>query len=183
VRARMLNLHWTATRHLRLQIKAFEQSGEYRTAKRMHAIILNSSGKSSGEIADVLECPRSCVTKWLMLYETHGFESFLEGHRTGRPRLLTEQQLITLHDIVDSGPVAYGYLGGVWTSQMLASVIFEEFHVSYHPGHVRKILDKIDLSMQRPRKILTRADPQKREKWRRYTFPLIKKKSKKKAPR
>lgn len=177
MRARILNLHWKVLEHLRLQMEAFEQDGEYRVAYRIHAVILNCSGKSSGDIARILGRPRSRVSHWLAMYEASGIEGLMEGHRSGRPRLLTAIQLNALHDIVDSGPVAYGYTGGVWTSAMIANVIFEEFGVSYHPGHVRKLLDEIDLSLQRPRKILARADPQKREKWRRYTFPKIKKKS------
>jgi hypothetical protein len=42
---------------------------------------------------------------------------------------LTRKQLEQLHDIVESGPVAYGLNSGVWTSPVLAGVIQEEFAV------------------------------------------------------
>jgi hypothetical protein len=38
-----------------------------------------------------------------------------------------------LADLVDSGPTAYGFLSGVWTSPLIARVIEEEFGVCYHP--------------------------------------------------
>ena len=56
--------------------------------------------------------------------------------------------------------------------------IEEEFLISYHPGHVRKILYSLNYSMQRPKRVLANADPEKQNKWQRYTYPNIKKKPK-----
>ena len=175
MRAHVLRLHYkTAEKLIRLKKEA-EEDGAYRVAKRLHAVILNSDGWTSGQIADVLKAPLSKVSEWLRRYEENGFEGLLEGERSGRPRELTEKQLITVTDIVDSGPVAYGFLSGVWTSPMVARVIEEEFGVSYHPGHVRKLLHQLGFSVQRPKRILVKADPQKRDRWRRRKYPNIKK--------
>jgi transposase len=83
---------------------------------------------------------------------------------------------VTLGDILDSGPVAYGFLSGVWTSPMVARVIEEEFGVLYHPGHVRKLLGHLGFSVQYPKQVLSRAKPEARDRWHRYTYPRIKKK-------
>jgi transposase len=176
----LLKLHWKTIEHLTLLKKESEREGEYRIAKRLHAIILNSEGRTSGEISSILKSPRSCVKEWVRRYRSFGVEGILEGARSGRPKDLTQRQLNDLYDIVESGPVAYGYPSGVWTSTMITGVINDEYGVLYHPGHVRKILYELNLSVQRPRKILTPADPSKKEKWRRYTFPKIKKKHYKK---
>ena len=55
---------------------------------------------------------------------------------------------------LDSGPVAYGLDTGVWTSPLITHVIAEEFGVSYHPGHVRKLLYTMGFSVQRPQRLL-----------------------------
>jgi transposase len=81
-----------------------------------------------------------------------------------------------LGDILDSGPVAYGLDRGIWTSPVIAWVIEEEFGVSYHPGHVRKLLHAMDFSVQRPRRVLARADAAEQERWQRRTYPNLKKK-------
>jgi transposase len=156
--------------------KEAEQDGVYRVARRLHAILLNHEGKTSGEIAALLKCPRSCVTQWLASYETYGEEGLLEGYHSGRPAGLKEQQKTHLGDIIDSGPVAYGYLSGVWTSPMVVEVIENEFGIRYHPGHVRRLLAHMGFSVQRPKRILAKADKAKQERWRRYTYPAIKKK-------
>jgi transposase len=136
---------------------------------------LNSEGRTSGELAGILKAPRSRVSEWLSLYQTHGVDGLLEGYRSGRPPLLTEEQRTHLGDILDSGPVAYGLDTGLWTSPMLAWVIEEEFGVAYHPGHVRKLLHRMGFSVQRPRRVLARGDASAQDRWHRRTYPNLKK--------
>ena len=182
MRARNLILHPKTKEKLFRLKKEAEQDGEYRVAKRLHAVLLNHHGKTSGEIAGLFNTPRSCVSQWLFNYESCGYEGLLEGHRSGRPRGLSSEQEISLSDIIESGPVAYGFLGGVWTAPMVARVIETEFGIVYHPGHVCRLLHQLDFSIQRPRRILAKADPDKQNRWRRYTYPNIKKKPAAKAP-
>jgi transposase len=99
----------------------------------------------------------------------------LEGHRSGRPKELTPTQLSQLDGLIDSGPIAYGFSSGVWTSPMIARVIEEEFNVHYHPGHVRKVLKALGFSVQRPRRLLAKGDPVEQDRWQRYTYPRLKK--------
>jgi transposase len=173
---RIIKLHGKTKQKLCFLKKEAEQCGEYRVAKRIHAILLNNQEKSSTEIANVLHSPRSKVSEWLKNYETHGYEALLEGHRSGRIPELTQKQLIELGDIIDSGPIAYGYTSAIWSSIMIKDVIYNEFSVNYHPGHVRKLLHKMNFSVQRPKRILAKADKDQRNKWRRYIYPNIKKK-------
>ena len=178
MRARYLQLHYkTAEKLLQLQKEA-EKDGQYRVAKRMHAVLLNHDGKTSGAIADILKAPRSKVSLWLSNYEQYGYESFLEGYRSGRPSGLTEQQKMELADIIDSGPVAYGFSSGIWTAIMIGQVIQNEFGIGYEARHVRRILGDLDFSVQRPKRLLANADLALQNKWVRYTYPNIKKKPK-----
>jgi len=181
MRARFLQGHWRRIKKLLGLKNEAEKDGEYRVAKRIHAVTLNMEGRSSIEIAQVLKAPRSAISLWLRNYEEHGLEGLLEGQRPGRPPELTSRQCSTLADIVESGPLAYGFLSGVWTSPILARVIREEFGVQYHPGHVRKLLHQLGFSVQRPKRMLAKADEQQRSRWTRYTYPNLKKKPKQKG--
>jgi transposase len=176
-------LHPKTVEKLRRLRKEAEADGMYRVAKRIHAVLLNHSGRTSGEIATILGAPLSRVSQWLRDYEHHGFDALLEGHRPGRPPELNASQKSMLADILDSGPVAYGLLSGVWTSPMIAQVIDEEFGVAYHAGHVRKLLAQMGFSVQRPQRTLARADAEARDRWHRYTYPSIKKKPGRQGPR
>ena len=173
---RFIQLHNKTTGKLLRLRKEAEIEGAYRVAKRIHAVLLNSDGETSGDIARILKAPRSRIWEWLKDFGDCGYEGLLEGYRPGRPRNLSEKDRQQLCDIIDSGPVAYGFPGGVWTSPMITRVIEEEFSIGYHPGHVRKLLKQLGFSVQRPRRVLANADPRKQDRWHRYTYPNLKKK-------
>jgi len=175
MRARYLRLTAKKARELSALKREAERDGAHRVARRLHAVLLNHQKHTSGEIAHLLEAPRSKVSLWLQQYQGYGWEGPLEGHRCGRPPALNSAQLASLDDIIDSGPVAYGFPSGVWTSPMIAAVIGEEFSVRYHPGHVRKLLKALGFSVQRPRRKLAKADPAEQDRWQRYTYPRLKK--------
>ncbi len=175
MRARFVHLTAKKAREFCALRRAAEADGAYRVARRLHAVLLSHQQHTSGEIARLLDAPRSRVSLWLQQFETHGWEALLEGHRSGRPKELGAAQLSQLDDIIDSGPVAYGFSSGVWTSPMIARVIAEEFAVWYHAGHVRKVLKAMGFSVQRPRRRLAKADPVAQDRWQRYTYPRLKK--------
>jgi transposase len=171
----LLHLHPATRRRLLRLSKEAEREGAYRVSKRLQAIVLNAEGYTSGELAQVLKAPRSKISEWLARYQTYGTEGLLEGYRSGRPPALTLTQRQQLGDIVDSGPAAYGLDNGVWTSPMIAWIIEEEFGVAYHPGHVRKLLHALGFSVQRPRRVLVRANAAEQDRWHGRTFPQLKK--------
>lgn len=175
MRKRILRLSPKKAFELSALKKEAEKDGAARVARRIHAVLLNHQKHSSGDIARMLEAPRSKVSLWLQQYETYGWEGLLEGHRSGRPRELDDQQRSDLCDILDSGPIAYGFMSGVWTSPMIARVIQEDYGVYYHSGHVRKLLKRLGFSVQRPRRKLAKGDPVEQDRWQRYTYPRLKK--------
>ena len=65
---RVLRSHpGTYQRLLRLSKEA-ERDAAYRVAQRLQALLLNSQGRTSGELAEVLQAPRSKVSEgWLAI--------------------------------------------------------------------------------------------------------------------
>lgn len=156
--------------------QAAEADGARRVARRLHAIQLNLDGHSSSQIARVLSVHRANVSLWLRHWQAEGLAGLLEGHRPGRPAGLDAGQQERLSQLVRGGALAYGFASGVWTAPMIGEVIRQEFGLRYHPGHVRKLLDQLGFSVQRPKKLLARADPKAQQRWVRYTYPRLKKK-------
>ena len=152
-----------------------------RVALRLQAILLSVQKHGGGQISNLLHVHRSSVYNWIDAWNEHGMEGLLEGHRSGRRARLQDDQQEQLKDILESGPVAHGLNTGVWTSPLIAQVIEEEFDVHYHPGHVRKLLHQLGFSVQRPTVKLVAADPCKKNRWIRYTYPNLKKKRAKKT--
>jgi len=156
--------------------KAAQTDKAPRVALRIQGIMLSLEKHSVADIAQLLHVHRSTVHEWVVAWNVYGKEGLYEGHRSGRPPALTGEDKIRLSDIVDSGPVAYGLQTGVWSSPIIAKIIEDEFAVTYHPGHVRKLLKEMGFSVQRPTTKLVQADLAKQNKWTRYTYPNLKKK-------
>jgi transposase len=175
---RALVIHGTK-RTIEKLVQLYKQAmreGAYRVARRLHAVVLNMEGRTAPEIASFLKVHRSKVSLWLQRWQRWGMDGILEGHRPGRPKGLSDSQRQILADILDSGPVAYGFQSGVWTCPMVSRVIKEEFSILYHPAHVSRLLRDLGFSVQRPRKVLARADRRAQSRWVRYRYPDIKKK-------
>jgi transposase len=165
-----------AVNKLILLSKEALREGAYRVALRLHAVALNMEGKTAPQIAGILKVHRSKVSIWLSNWRQNGMPGILEGQRPGRPPALSLGQKQGLSDILDSGPVAYGFTSGVWTSPMVTRVIEEECSISYHPAHVSRMLHELGFSVQRPKKTLAKADKIAQSRWIRYKYPRIKKK-------
>jgi transposase len=170
----------TVTKLLELRRQA-QKDKEPRVLLRIQGILMSLEGHTSGEIAQHLKVHRSTVPLWVEQWNHYGKEGLWEGHRTGRPSGLSAKDREKLCDILDSGPVAYGLETGIWTSPLVRQVIEEEFGQQYHVGHVRKLLQQLDYSVQRPTTRLVQADLKQKRKWVRYTYPNLKKTPKPKA--
>ena len=179
---RFIQLHPRTKNKLIAMKREAASDGADRVATRIHAILLNHDENTSGEIAKTLKVSLSGVSEWLKIYSEQGVDGLLEGQRCGRPSFLSEVDKILLCDIIDSGPIAYGYVSGLWTSIRIADVIDQEFGVRYHAGHVRKLLADFGFSVQSPKRVLALADKEKQAKWTSETYPTVKKKLATKAP-
>lgn len=173
---RFIQLHHRTKSNLRLKMKEAASDGAERVAKRIHAVLLNSEEHTSSKISEILNISRSKISEWLKIYAEQGFEGLKEGERSGRPSRLSDLQKIILCDIIDSGPIAFGYTSGIWTSKRISNTIFEEFNIQYHEGHVRKLLYDFGFSVQSPKRVLALADKEKQAQWISKTYPKIKKK-------
>src|SRR6202162_6387913 len=98
---RLLRLHPSTYQRLTRLSKEAERDGAYRVAKRLRAVVMNSEGHTRGELAEILQAPRSKVSEWLQRYQTDGIDGLLEGYRSGRPSELTEQQQGQVGDSLD----------------------------------------------------------------------------------
>src|SRR5436309_1635970 len=122
-RPRIIKLHIKTKKKLISLKKEAEQAGEYRVAKRIHAVLLNNQENTSTEISNIIHSSRAKVSEWLKNYEKYGYEGLHEGQRSGRKPELSDKQIIELGDIIDSGPIAYGYTSAIWSSIMIRDII------------------------------------------------------------
>src|SRR5438034_5957743 len=145
--------------------------------RRMQAWRLKQLGWKQRDIAIALAASESAVSRWLGTARAAGSDTLRSRPIPGHPGKLTPDQLRLLPDFLWHGPEAYGFRGEVWTCARVAKVIEEEFGVSYHKGHVARLLKELHWTPQVPIRRAIQRDDAAIESWRSEVWPELLKRS------
>ena len=143
--------------------------------RRLEAIALLKSGLSVTKVAQRLGTTETSVFRWKRSHTEGGDTALCAQPVPGRPPKLDPQAHERLWDILFDGAMAHGFPNDLWTLKRIARVIQKEFHVSYHPSHVWKILRHAGWSCQVPERRAIQRDENAIAHWKRYQWPAIKK--------
>jgi transposase len=143
--------------------------------RRVGAAALFRRGCSQAEVARELSISRQTASRWHVAWETGGKTALAGAGRTGRSRKLSGDDMCRLEAILLAGAPAQGYETDLWTLKRIAQVIRRRFGVTYHAGHVWKVLGQLGWSCQRPERRARERNEQAIRRWLRYRWPQIKK--------
>jgi transposase len=138
---------------------------------------LLETGLSISGVARRLGCSHSSVILWRDAVRRKGTSALEAKPAPGRPTKLKSAQLKRLPALLLRGALAWGYSTDLWTTQRIAKVIEREFGAHYHRAHVGRLLDDLGWSCQRPERRALERDEEAIERWKRYRWIAIKKKS------
>ena len=132
--------------------------------------------KSQTEIAHIVACDQSWVSKVLKRYKALGLKGILSRGKTrGARAQLDAQGLKRLSTMLVKGALAYGFETDNWTRERIAQLIQTHFSVSYHPAHVSRLMRKLGFSLQKPKTRSYRKDDLEVAKWKHEQLPRLKK--------
>jgi transposase len=163
-------------RGVKRDFKALEQ-------RRFKALKLLKQGYKQSEVGRRVKVCSQTVSRWARTVAEEGERALEAVGRAGRKPLLDEQQRAQLVSRLLEGPEKLGYQTPLWTCNRVAHLIEQEFGVSYHAGHVWKLLCQLKWSPQRPAGRALERDEQAIAHWKRKIWPAIKKKPKTKGVR
>lgn len=132
-------------------------------------------GMSIAEVAEVVEASTSAVGRWKQTVEQEGLEGLNSKPAPGRPPRLSSTERRQLEELLRKGPRAAGLTTDAWTCPRIAWLIQQQFGVEYHPDHVRRILEALGWSCQRPEQRARERDEAAIARWRAKEWPRIKK--------
>ena len=89
---------------------------------------------------------------------------------------MPQERLASLGEILARGALSYGYDTDLWTLPRIGRVLEKEWGIHYSKSNVWLLLKKHDYSWQRPERQAREKDLAKVERWRRSTWPRLKKK-------
>ena len=144
-------------------------------ARRRRAAECFQAGESLRTVADRFGVNLSSVKRWKRDWLEGGVEALSAKPHPGGASKLTERQRDELVDLVVAGPLAAGFKTDLWTCERIAALIRERFGVSYHPGHLARMLHELGFSPQKPRVIAREQDSDAVDRWRREDWQRIKK--------
>ena len=143
--------------------------------RRRQAIALLEQGLSLSEVACRVQASVGAVSQWRQAWAQGGEAALAPKPVPGRPRKLTARQGERLQQLLLQGARAYGFPNELWTLKRIATVIWLEFRVRYHPSHVWKVLRSWRWSCQVPERRALQRDEHAIAHWQRYKWPAIKK--------
>lgn len=122
----------------------------WKEGRRLRALELAEAGWKGIRIAEALGVTRGAVSQWLRAAREGGRDALRRRPPPGATPKLTDEQRARIPALLAMGAEAYGFIGNVWTTKRVATVIRRELGVSYHPAHVSRLLRALGWSLQRP---------------------------------
>ena len=143
--------------------------------RRMEAARMFRAGATQAEVFRALKVSRTTASRWGRTWQAEGVKGLRAAGRAGRKPKLEAKQLRQVERALRRGPRAYGYGTELWTLERVADVIAQLTGVSYHKGHVWRILRKLGWSPQKPTTRARERDEAAIQHWVEQTWPRIKK--------
>jgi transposase len=143
--------------------------------RRLEAARLFDEGASQAEVARRLRVSRVSALRWYRTWRKKGRGGLGESKPLGRPSRLSLKALEGIEAALLEGPQAQGYSTDLWTLPRVARVVERVSGVSYHPGHVWRVLRGLGWSLQRPTLRARERDEEAIARWKRQDWPRSKK--------
>jgi len=136
---------------LRSELKLAMALNNLRLFTIVKALLMIAEGNSLRSIAAFVHVSERQVLNWLYRFLAERYSWLVDRHYCGRGRKskLNKQQKQRLYGLICDGPEKCGFECGIWTSAIIAELVFREFNVMYSPRYLCDLLKKIGLSYQK----------------------------------
>lgn len=151
------------------------------TKRRLRAGRMLIAGKRPAEIASALGVARQTVYTWKALLDEGGIDALRAVPGRGRQAKLSEAEFAGLRRALLQSPTEHGFGTELWTLKRVGILIRRMYGVAYSQTQVWRILGGLGFSPQKPDKRAIERDEDAVRRWKRSTWPALKKKPSGKA--
>lgn len=116
---------------------------EYR--KRIEIMLLADMGTSQTQICEKLGCSQEMARYWIGIAEA-GLAHKWNERPIGRPKIVNNQYMDRLKELVTHSPRDYGYAFTNWTAQWLSKHLAAELGITISDRHINRLLKQMGLS-------------------------------------
>lgn len=142
--------------------------------RRREGMRMLAKGIPQAAVAREMGVSRTTALRWDRTRKGRRGSAWKRGV-LGRPTKITATHLKRLTVILQRGAQAHGFLNDLWTLPRIAQVWERECGVHVHPAHLWKVLRHLGWSCQRPTGKAEERDDAAIARWKRYTWPALKK--------
>ncbi len=143
--------------------------------RRRRAARLFAAGEIMAGVARALRVSRQSVSRWYHVWRRGGRPALRGAGRAGRKPKLTPAQLARVDHALREGARAHGFATDLWTLPRVATVIERLTGVTYHPGHVWRVLRALGWTLQRPATQARERNAAAVRDWVSHRWPAVKK--------
>ncbi|MGI5401275.1 winged helix-turn-helix domain-containing protein [Streptomyces sp. CA-135486] len=141
----------------------------------MRAAELFGQGRTSTEIARMLEVSGESVRRWKRVWEEGGADALRRRPATGRPPKLDDAQVDEVRAALERGAQAHGFEADLWTLERVGLVVERLTGVSLSRASVWRLLTgRMGWSLQRPERRALERNESEIARWIAHEWPRIK---------
>lgn len=131
------------------------------------------------EVMKSLGLCRTAIYPWLRAYDATGPAALASRKAAGPKPKLTERQAQQVRRwIVGKDPRQYGFDFGLWTRRIAAELLQEKFGIQMGLTAVGRLLEKLEITPQRPLRRAYERDPAAVQKWCDEDYPALRRRAK-----
>ncbi len=127
------------------------------------------------EVARRYGVSEASTSRWARALREGGVGALRARRAPGAEPRLAREELGDLVGMLSRGATAWGWSTDLWTTRRVAELIEREFGVDYNPNYVGRLLHRLGLSWQKPRRRAKERDEARRAAWLRSTWVRVKK--------
>jgi transposase len=131
--------------------RLYRSERDSRGKLRLLAAILRKEGKTMARIAEELHVPVGTVHAWLRRLLEGGLKKLHDEQRSGRPSMLSTEQLKELRRDLVRGPRVNGFDAPFWTTKIVQEHVRRKFGKEYRARGMRDVLHRVGFSSKMPR--------------------------------
>ena len=130
--------------------------------QRIQIMLLADQGKSQREICQTLGCCSATARHWMYIARS-GMAHQWQNCKIGRPKVVNEQYLERLKELINQSPRDYGYAFRRWTVNWLKKHLAKEFGIEISDRHFKRLLKQMGLSTRPKRPEVQETSERKKD--------------------
>lgn len=133
---------------------------EYR--RRIEIMLMADQGYSQTQICEALGCSQETARYWIAKARDGKAHQWNDSPM-GRPKMISDEYIDRLKDLVNHSPREYGYPFERWTARWLGKHLAKEMGIEVCDRHISRLLKEMGLSTRRQREKVTTDLPKTKD--------------------